>query len=525
MSLGLHSRDTGLDAALRAAEECLVRGDIADALRLTMQASRQAPDDARVLRLLGASLGRHGRHDEAIAALERALVHAPDDALVHNSLGACLLARGERERAITAFRRAGELAPDLVQSRQNLSLLLFAEQRVEEALAAVDEVLARAPHLAGVRVHRGAMLLSLGRIDEAIGEYRRAGEENPNIVGSWLGLGGIKHYRFSDREAERLHVLHDDERLGERDRAALAFVLARILDDRGAYAEAHATLDRANAAVRACVPWSAEAASAEVDAILAAFPARVTSSAGERGAETIFIVSLPRSGSTLVEQILASHPQIHGAGELGDLERLIEAEGARRGVAFATWAEVASDADWQRLGDTYLLATARWRAQRPFVADKLPGNWRYVGAIRRMLPGARIVVCRRDPLETALSCYRQHFGGDGQAWSYDVASIAAYWHDFERATRRWQALHPASVHVVQYEKLVDDPRREIGALLDFCRLPFDPSCLEFHKTRRAVSTMSASQVREPLRRDTARADRYGTLLEPLRSALAAVSAD
>jgi LPS sulfotransferase NodH len=239
----------------------------------------------------------------------------------------------------------------------------------------------------------------------------------------------------------------------------------------------------------------------------------------------IFVVSLPRSGSTLVEQMLASHPQIHGAGELVDLESIIEAESARRAVPFAAWATQATDADWRRLGDAYLEATARWRALKPFVTDKFPGNWRYVGAIRRMLPGARIVVCRRDPLETALSCYRQHFGGNTQAWSYDVASIAAYWHDFERASEHWQALHPASVRVAQYEALVADPRGEIAALLEFCGLQFDPACLEFHKTRREVSTMSASQVREPLRRDTARADRYGALLDPLRSALASVSAD
>jgi len=525
MAVGLPARGAELEATLRAAEQCLVRGDVAEALRQATLATRQAPDDARGLRLLGAALARNGRQDDAIATLERALERAPDDALIHNSLGACLSASGDRPRAISAFRRATELAPDLVQSWQNLALLLFVEQRVAEALAAVDEVLARAPQLAGVRVHRGAMLLSLGRVEEAVAEYRRARDDNPNIVGPWLGLGGVKQYRFSDAEAESLRALHDDPRLGARDRAALAFVRGRILDDRGAYAEAFALFARANAAVRACVPWDAAAASAEVEATLDAFSGSATSSADGRGAEMIFVVSLPRSGSTLIEQMLASHPQIHGAGELVDLESILDAEGARRGVPFAQWATRATDADWQRLGDGYLQATAHWRAKKPFVTDKHPGNWRYVGAIRKMLPGARIVVCRRDPLETALSCYRQHFGGSTQAWSYDIASIAAYWRDFERASERWLLLHPASVRVARYEQLVADPRGEISALLEFCRLQFDPACLEFHKTRRDVSTMSASQVREPLRRDTARADRYGNLLDPLRAALASVSAD
>ena len=222
----------------------------------------------------------------------------------------------------------------------------------------------------------------------------------------------------------------------------------------------------------------------------------------------------------MIEQILASHPQVHGAGELADLGRVVEAEGARRGVAFVAWAEVASDADWRRLGDAYLLATARWRAQKPFVTDKLLGNWRYVGAIRRMLPGARIVVCRRDPVETAWSCFRQAFGGGGtQDFSYDLDSIAAFMHDFELAMRHWRALYPRRIHTQVYEALQSDMEMQTRELLAFCDLDFDPACLRFHENRRHVRTMSAAQVREPLRRDTAQAARYGELLDPLRAAL------
>jgi hypothetical protein len=176
--------------------------------------------------------------------------------------------------------------------------------------------------------------------------------------------------------------------------------------------------------------------------------------------------------------------------------------------------------DWQRLGQRYLERTSHWSRQRPMFTDKLPNNWYYIGAIRAMLPGARIVGCRRDPLETCFSCYRQLLHNN--EYQRTFADLAAFWHEFDTSLRLALAQHPTHVHESVYEDLVADPERHIRRLLDFCGLPFDPACLEFHRTRREVRSPSAMQVREPLRRDTARAPRYGALLNPLREALAAV---
>jgi hypothetical protein len=226
---------------------------------------------------------------------------------------------------------------------------------------------------------------------------------------------------------------------------------------------------------------------------------------------------MPRSGSTLIEQVLASHSQVDGAGELADLPIVLTEEAQRRRKPFPDFVRELDAADWQRLGQRYLERTARWREHRPRFTDKLPGNWPYVGAIRAMLPRARIVIGRRDPVETCFSCYRQRLVNN--EYTRTFADLAATWRDFDRAATRWHALYPDYVYENIYEDLVADPETKIRELLAFCQLPFEETCLRFYENRRGVHTPSAAQVRQPLRRDTARANDYGALLDPLRSAL------
>jgi hypothetical protein len=182
------------------------------------------------------------------------------------------------------------------------------------------------------------------------------------------------------------------------------------------------------------------------------------------------------------------------------------------------WAPMATAEDWARLGNTYLERTARWRRQRPIFTDKELGKWQLVGAARAMLPGARFIHCRRDPVETCWSCFKHEFKTD-QLYSYDFRELAAYWRDYDRLVRFWQAQYPGLIYDYVYEELVERPEAEIRRLLDFCDLPFDPACLRFHEVDRDVRTASAGQVRQPLNRNTAQARYYGALLDPLRSAL------
>ncbi len=302
------------------------------------------------------------------------------------------------------------------------------------------------------------------------------------------------------------------------DVSTLGFALARALEDRGLYAEALAELETANARVRAQRRWDAPAYTAHIDDVLKAFTTPPTGAADPQlGREVIFVVSLPRSGSTLTEQVLAAHSQVDGAGELPDLPAVLMEEARWTGKSFPDFVAGLTPSDWTRMGKRYLERTARWRQQRPRFTDKMPGNWLYVGAIRAMLPGAKIVVVRRDALETCLSCYRQRFANIEYTRSFE--DLGAAWHDFDRAIAFWRKHYPAHVHETVYENIVAAPEKSIRELLEFCQLPFEPGCLEFHKSDRQVHTPSATQVREPLRNDTARSHLYGALLDPLRAAL------
>ena len=239
----------------------------------------------------------------------------------------------------------------------------------------------------------------------------------------------------------------------------------------------------------------------------------------ELGREAILIVSIPRSGSTLVEQILASHPEVEGANEIKDMTQVIDAETRRRESAFPLWVPDADAEDWQRMGREYLASTARWRKRKPRFTDKSLVTWYLVGAALAMLPAARVIVVRRDPLETCLACYRQCFS-ERSGFACDLDEMADYCIDFLRLTRFWLAKYPDRVCDLRYEALVAEPETQIRRVLDFCGLPFDPACLDFHKTTRTVQSLpSAAQVRQPIRRDTARSGLYGDKLDRLRQRL------
>ncbi|MBS0570389.1 MAG: sulfotransferase [Proteobacteria bacterium] len=516
----LHGLSPAAAQSIIAAAQALEAGRPDDAARALAGVLASHPDHPEALRLEAGILDLRGQHAQAVAAMQRALAQRPDDALYHNTLGSVLADAGEFDAAIAALRRACELQPDLATAWYNLGIVLTRCVRYAEAAAALCRAVEIDPHHALARAQLADALKGAGRAAEAAAQYRKLVKESPSAGMAWWGLANIKTMPLGAADVDALRVALRDPRARDDDRIAMGFALARALDDRGDLAPALEALAQANAMARQRTRWDAVAFAAAIDAIGQAFA--TASSAGEvdLGRETIFVVGLPRSGTTLVEQILASHSQVQGAGELPDLPMLINAESARRGVAFPRWVSALAPADWASLGRQYLARTAHWREQRPRFIDKLPNNWIHIPAIRAMLPGARIVVCRRDALETCFSCYRQHFAGNDYTRSF--SALAAYWRDFDRSVRAAAIRWPGRVFEHDYEKLIADPERGIRALLAFCDLPFEEGCLRFHETARAVHSPSAAQVREPLRADTAQAARYGALLDPLRAALGMV---
>ena len=507
--------DSAADA-LRTARALLDQRDAAAAERLLARIDGvdRHPES---LRLLGIVRQLQGRHAEAITLLRQALERAPGDAPTLINLGLALRDRGETDAALASLRRACEVAPGLAAAWYNLARLLARGHHAGEAHAAFERALECDPGHEQARLHHADMLRTFGRIDEAIAGYR--GLLDGGVAAeAWFRLSNIKTVRFDPDECSTLERLFASDALSPEDRVRTGFALVKALEDNGRHAAAFSTMVAANALQRRRVQWDGGPWRAATTQILRAFERQPAGSPVAQGSEVIFVVSLPRSGSTLVEQVLASHPEVEGANELSDLGDVLQAESDRRGQAFPAWVADATPRDWQRLGRDYLDRTARWRQSRPRFTDKGLSNWRHIGAAMAMLPGARFVDCRRDPLETCLSCFRQLFAR-GQAWSYDMQELVAFWHDYDRAMRTWNSRHPAAIRSQSHENLVADPEREIRALLAFCGLPFDAACLAPHETSRAVRTISAAQVREPMRADTARAWRYGDLLLPMRLAL------
>jgi len=500
-----------------AAAQALELGQVDEADRQLIGLLALHPHHPEVLRLVAGAQTLRGDSAGAIDSMRRAIAARPDDALYHNTLAAAQIDLGDYDGAIATLQRACELDAGLVVAWFNLGLVLMRSMRVEESASALKRVLELAPDHATARVMLADMLRAEGRSEPAIAEYRKVIARHPAAGMAWWGLADIKNARMDADDISRLRRAIDRDDASDADRVAMGFALAKALADVGEYAASLDALARADARARQHRQWNPNAHAAHLDSLLATFADPPSGAPPSLGSEVIFIASLPRSGSTLVEQVLASHSQIEGAGELPDLPMVLTEESRRRGMPFQQWVASMQPDDWQRLGKRYLERTAHWRERHPRFTDKLPYNWYYVGAIRAMLPGARIVIVRRDPLETCFSCYRQHLANN--EYTRTFGDLAAFWRDFDRASQKWRAMHPGHIREQVYEDLVTQPEAQIRSLLEFCALPFEPACLAFDKTIRDVHTPSAMQVREPLRTNTAQTALYGSLLDPLRSAL------
>lgn len=512
---------TRANAAIAAAAAALHRRDPAGAERLLRQLLAHEPRHAEALRLLGVCLHQQRRNAEAREVLQQALAIAPDNALVQMNLGSVLGAIGEHQAGIDALRRATELDPGQAAAWFNLGKALKTQGQVAAAVAPLERAVAINPSHHVAQTVLGDTLKIIGRTAAAAAAYRAALNAQPRAGAAWWGLANIKTVAFEPADIVAMDTILADPALATETRAQILFAQARAQEQAGEPDRAFAALTAANRLQRQRLPWERQAFSTLAAAVSTAFPVAANADMAETdfGREVLFVVSLPRSGSTLVEQILAAHPEVAGASELPDLPQVIAAESRRRGQPFPQWVAAATAADWQRLGQEYLDRTRRWRGEKARFTDKLPNNFLYVGAAFAMLPGAHAVACVRDGMDTCLSCYQQYFAR-GQEFSYDLDDLAAYYLDYLRLLRHWSRHYPGRFSRIDYETLVGDPEPAIRRLLADCGLAFDPACLSPHRAEREVRTASAAQVREPIdRRGIGRWHFYGEHLHGLQMAL------
>ena len=502
-------------AVLRDVEQALAMKNIAAAGLGIALAMVIAPQHPKTLRLLGRC--QFGRGEWGEASRNFAAVHGliPGDIDNLIDLGRAQSANGEHLIAATTLQHALEQRND-VATLIELGIVLDAGADADAALDVADRLIAMQPECSRARLLRARNLQALGRIDDTAREYRELIRRGQEIPAAWFGLMDIKTIRLDSAALAALQLAYRDPRWNDVERTLLGFAYGRACEDAANYVEAVQSISLANRLARRRVNWDSAKWTRHVADISSAFDQVTESAPADLGNEVIFIVGLPRSGTTLVEQILAAHPSVEGANELPDLAAVIEQESRRVAIPFPKWVTKATAADWERLGNDYLERTRRWRADKPLHSDKMPENWPYVSAIRAMLPGARIIDSRRDPVETAWSCFKQLFGPNRVGYSYDPVELAQYWRDYNGFMRAQAQRHALHLHVQSHEALTANLEIEVRALLEFCGLQWNAACLHPHRAERAVRTASAAQVRQPIRKATASTAAYGESLEIFR---------
>jgi Tfp pilus assembly protein PilF len=493
------------------------RLDVAE--RILKPHLKEDPFDVRAIRMLAELAARIGRLKDSETLLRRALEIDPNFNAARVNLAMVLGRLGRATEALPLIDEIVAAEPDR-PGNLNLKAATFGRLGdIEQAAGLYEEALAHAPRQPGVLMSYGHMLKTLGRLDEAVAAYRKAIVINPAMGEVWWSLANLKTVRFTDADISTMQGLLKRDDLQDGDRFHLQFALGKAFHDLDEGDEAFDHYAEGNALRRKYHPFNANHLGAMVDRSIEIFTRELlTSPGGNPAPDPIFIVGMPRAGSTLVEQILSSHSLVEGTAELPDMPSI-----ARGEKKYPGWVAGLNAADRRGAGDEYLKGTAvQRRTGRPFFIDKLPNNWMFVPFIQLVLPNAKIIDARRHPMACCMSNFRQHFAR-GQDFTYDLTDLGRYYSEYVRLMAHMDAVMPGRVHRVIYERMIDDPNREIRALLEYCGLEFEPVCLEFYKTERAVRTPSAQQVRQPIYKDAADEwRRYEPHLGPLKVALGPV---
>ncbi len=510
---------------LMDAANALCEGKLAIAERLLRAYLGEAPTDVAAIRMLAEVGARLGRFEDSERLLQRCL----------------------------------ELAPGFAAARHNYALVLHRQSKAELAIAQIDLLLAEDPQNASFRLLKAAALARVGEYEAAIAIYKGILSEQPDNARAWLSVGhahktagqtsesvaayakcieiapnfgeaywslaNMKTYQFDKKAAAAMQAQLSRRDISPEDRFHLHYALGKVFEDRAEYQRSFKHYSEGARLRRAGLSYNADETSA-LTRQHTAFFSRAFFAAhaghGARHADPIFIVGLPRSGSTLLEQILASHSCVEGTMELPDILMLAKeiGGGRARGGAYPEALAGMSAEELRKLGERYIAQTrVQRKTAKPCFIDKMPNNFQHIGLIQLILPNAKIIDARRHPMGVCFSAFKQHFAR-GQSFSYDLTDLGRYYADYVALMAHFDDVLPGRILRVHYEDVVASPEREVRRMLDYCGLVFEPGCLDFHANPRAVRTASSEQVRQPLYADAVGHWRkYETWLGPLRAAL------
>jgi tetratricopeptide (TPR) repeat protein len=518
------------DPQLIAAANALVENRLAYAEQVLRDRLKAQPTDVAAIRMLAETGMRLGRYEDAEKLLSRCVELAPGFVPARHNYATVLYRHNKPVEAIAQLDLllAGDAENPAYLNLKAAALVRIGEY--EEAIRLYARVLKDHSRHPKTWMSYGHALKTVGRQPDAVDAYRRSLALAPNLGEAWWSLANLKTVTFTSEDVAAMEGQLAREELADEDRLHLHFALGKAFEDQQRWADSFRHYEQGNALRKYELSYDAAETTTHVRRCKALFtPEFFAARAGQGSSapDPIFVVGLPRAGSTLIEQILSSHSQVEGTQELPDIIALARRLGGQAKASSAgRYPDVLADlsaAELYALGEEYLeRAEVHRKLGRPFFIDKMPNNWAHLGLIVLALPNAKIVDARRHPLGCGFSGFKQHFAR-GQGFTYDLADIGRYYADYVELMAHFDAVLPGRVHRVIYEQMVIDPEAETRRLLDYCGLPFEDACLRFYENDRAVRTASSEQVRKPIFTDAADHWRnYDIWLGPLKAALGPV---
>jgi len=500
-----------------------------EAESVLVKALRKTPDNVDAMRFLGMTYHCQGKKmNDAEALLRKATNIAPDFHQAFSNLGRVLIDNGKSDEAITTYQQLIALKPDDDDAYAGLGRAYAYTGDTDAAVDAYLQSLELNPKVPATHMALAHMLKTQGQQEDALAHYRNAIELKPDLGESYWSMANLKTCRFEQYEIDAMEEQIQSSELSDRARINFEFALAKSYEDNKNYSQAWNHYSAGNRLQRAQVKFDLVQHESHLESIKSVFSSDFVAAHADSGCQEagpIFVVGLPRSGSTLVEQILASHSQVEGTAELPNTAAIAYGTAKYRndGLAYPETAEVLSARDFEAYGKEYLKQVAHHRVEgTPFFVDKMPNNFIHVGWIKLILPNARIINTRRHPMDSCLGAYKQLFA-KGQEFTYDMIELSEFYRDYVDIMDHWHEVFAGEILDIHYEDNVTNLEIQVRRLLDYCGLPFEEQCLRFHETKRAVKTASSEQVRQPIYRSALGLwKKYGSALDSWREDLADV---
>ena len=517
-------------AKLDEATRLFVKGQFRESEKLAQELVRDNPHDVNAALLLARLAMMANCYDDAKKILEKIIETQPRFMAAWHDLGTVLKELHLYEEAVDVLEKALSLDPRNALTNYYHGAALAMAARPADAVSSYQRAVSIDPELPGAHIGLGHVLKTIGDQEGGIEAYRKAIDLRPNFGETYYSLANLKTFRFTEQDVVRMSERLANESLPVECRVHFAFSLGKAHEDQKDYDQAFDYYARANQLHRDTIAYDPVQTGVAHERMRHIFNAPffqgLGSDEGCQQADPIFIVGLPRSGSTLLEQILASHSQVDGTSELSDISMIAQGlTQPRSGQVFPQCMTDLSEQAIAALGEQYLKQTRRHRGAAPFFTDKMPNNFAYVGFIKTILPNAKIIDARRHPMDSCFGCFKQHFAR-GQTFTYDLFELGEFYLEYCELMDHWDSVLPGAVLRVQYEHVVADLETQVERILEFCELPFQESCVNFHETERAVRTASSEQVRQPIYSGSVQTwTRYGAHLDSLKEILEPVFPD